>query len=485
MNDSSSPSPPLESEKLDFKTKLAYGAGDLGPAITANILAFFLLFFFTNVAGLNAALAGSILLIGKIWDAVNDPMVGMLSDRTQSRWGRRHSWMIWGAIPFGFFYFLQWLVPSFGDTPATNQWGLFTYYVIISILFNTAYTAVNLPYTALTPELTQDYDERTSLNSFRFFFSIGGSIVSLILAQIIFAIVQTNDGVEGNNPNVLQYTILGAICAVISIASLYYSVWGTRRRVAIAEQQRQTNTESIPFLEQIRIALSNRPFLYVIGIYFCSWLAVQVTASIIPYYVVNWMGLSEAEFIQVMLAVQGTALVMLFVWNRVSQRVGKKVTYFMGMGVWIIAQAGLFFLQPGQVGLMYVLALLAGFGVSTAYLIPWSMVPDVIELDELQTGQRREGVFYAYMVLLQKLGLAVGLFLLGQGLERAGFVERTAAQPNPIQPESALMAIRWAIAPLPTFCLIIGIVLAYFYPITREVHAEILLKLQERKRAES
>lgn len=473
-----------ESQKLSFPTKLAYGAGDLGPAITANILAFFLLFFFTNVAGLNAGLAGSVLLIGKIWDAVNDPIVGMLSDRTNHRWGRRLPWMLWGAIPFGIFFFLEWVVPQFSSNPTANQWGLFWYYVIISLLFNTAYTAVNLPYTALTAELTQDYNERTSLNSFRFTFSIGGSILSLILAQIIFAVVKSPDG--SGAASTLQYAILGAVCAVISVLPLYWCAFGTRDRVLAAERQRIATSDSeasLPFAEQLKIAFSNRPFLYVIGIYFCSWLAVQVTAAIIPYYVVNWMQLSEAQFIQVTLAVQGTALIMLFVWSAISDRVGKKAVYFMGMGFWVIAQAGLFFLQPGQVALMYGLAVLAGFGVSTAYLIPWSMVPDVIELDELQTGQRREGVFYAFMVLLQKMGLAIGLFLLGVGLEWAGFQERLPGQPLPQQPESALSAIRVAIGPLPTLALLLGLVLAYFYPITREVHAEILLKLQERKRA--
>ena len=106
----SSPHPPSETpaaEPLNFPTKLAYGAGDLGPAITANLLAFFLLYFLTSVAGLNAALAGSVLMIGKVWDAINDPLVGVLSDRTQSRWGRRYPWMVLGAIPFGVFFFLQ------------------------------------------------------------------------------------------------------------------------------------------------------------------------------------------------------------------------------------------------------------------------------------------------------------------------------------------------------------------------------------------
>jgi GPH family glycoside/pentoside/hexuronide:cation symporter len=127
---------------------------------------------------------------------------------------------------------------------------------------------------------------------------------------------------------------------------------------------------------------------------------------------------------------------------------------------------------------------MAGFGVSTAYLIPWSMMPDVIELDELKTGQRREGIFYGFMVLLQKFGLALGLFLVGIALEWSGFKETIPGQAVPIQPASALLAIRLSIGPLPTLCLIIGLVLAYFYPITREVHAQIMLQLKERQNRE-
>jgi glycoside/pentoside/hexuronide:cation symporter, GPH family len=461
------------SEKLNFSTKLAYGAGDLGPAITANVLAVFLLLFFTNVAGLNAGLAGSILMISKVWDAINDPIVGMLSDRTQSRWGRRHPWMLFGAIPFGIFFFLQWLVPNFSPDPTTNQWALFSYYVAIAIAFNTFYTIVNLPYTALTPELTQDYDERTSLNSFRFAFSISGSILSLVLALGIFAIFK-RDLRE-------QYLVLGAICAVLSVLPLYWCVWGTRQRVQKTERQRlATHSESsLPYFQQLKIVFSNRPFLYVIGIYLCSWLAVQNTVAVIPYFVLSWMGLSNQVFTQVVIAVQVTALVMLFVWSAVSARVGKRAVYFMGMSLWIIAEIGLFFLQPGQVGWMYVLAVFAGFGVSTAYLIPWSMMPDVIELDELNTGQRREGIFYGFMVLLQKVALAIGLFVVGQALEFSGYISTTTGQVQ--QPEMALLAIRLLIGPIPTVILIVGLVLAYFYPISRDVHAEILLKLRERK----
>jgi GPH family glycoside/pentoside/hexuronide:cation symporter len=366
---------------------------------------------------------------------------------------------------------------------------LFWYYVIVGIVFNTFFTAVNLPYTALTPEITQDYNERTSLNTFRFTFSIGGSILSLFIAQLIFAFFKDPARqVGGCNAGGMQYIVLGAVCAIISSVSIYWCVWGIKRRAIASDRHRLHNesldadTEELSFFEQLKIVFSNRPFLFVIGIYFCSWLSLQITASIIPYFVVNWMKMQESDFILVTIAVQGTALLMLPVWSAISKRFGKKAAYFMGSGIWIIAQAGLFFLQEGQVVLLYILAIMAGCGVSTAYLIPWSMIPDVTDLDELETGQRREGIFYAFMVLLQKFGLAGGLFLLGIGLSWAKFQERVPCQPLPTQPDSALFAIRVAIGPLPTIALIIGLGLAYFYPITREVHTEILMRLAERRR---
>ena len=472
----------LTAKKLTLSEKLAYGAGDLGTAITTNLLSFFLLFFFTNVAGLDPSLAGMVLLIGKIWDAINDPIVGVLSDRTQSKMGRRLPWMLYAAIPFGISFLAQWIVPS------TDKMFLFWYYVFIGIAFNTFFTAVNLPYTALTPEITQDYNERTSLNSFRFTFSIGGSILSLFLAQLIFAFFKDPTRQTGScDMGSTQYIALGVVCAVISTLSIYWCIWGIGKRAIASDRQRLYNEsidhhEELSFIEQLKIVFSNRPFLYVIGIYFCSWLALQITASIIPYFVVNWMQLKENDFILVTIAVQGTALIMLPVWSAISKRFGKKAAYFMGAGIWIIAQAGLFFLQQGQVAMLYVLAVMAGAGVSTAYLIPWSMIPDVTDLDELETGQRREGIFYAFMVLLQKFGLAVGLFLLGQGLAWAKFQESVPCKPTPIQPESALFAIRLAIGPLPTIALVFGLGLAYFYPITREVHTEILMRLAERRR---
>jgi GPH family glycoside/pentoside/hexuronide:cation symporter len=463
--------------KLKLGTKVAYGAGDAGSAITANLLIFYLSPFLTDVAGLAPAMAAQTQLIGKIWDAINDPMMGVVSDRTTfGKWGRRYPWMLFGGIPLGLFFFLQWLVPNFSSDANTQQWSLFWYYTLISILFNTAFTMVNLPYTALTPELTQDYDERTSLNSFRFAFSIGGSILSVVIFGVI-AQIWPNDKAQ-------QYLWMGIVCGLLVILPTYWCVFGTRKRERLmaARHPSADIPVTIPLLEQFRIAFSNHPFLFVVGIYLCSWLSVQLTATIIPYFITSWMRLGDAmATVQVILCVQGTAILMLFVWSKLSDRFGKRAVYFMGMSVWVIAQFGLFFLQPGQTTLMYFLAILAGFGVSVAYLIPWSMLPDVIELDELTTGQRREGIFYSFIVFLQKICLGVAVALVLAGLGWAGYIKPEGGA-LPVQPDAVLWIIRIAIGPLPTLALVIGLVLAYFYPITREVHAGILLRLAERKR---
>ncbi len=459
--------------KLNLPTKVAYGVGELGGEIPGNILVFFLLFFLTNVAGLNPTLAGSVLLIGKVWDAINDPMIGYLSDRTRSPLGRRYPWMLIGAIPLGIGFGLQWFVP-----PTSNQSLLFAYYGGIGILFYAAFTSVVLTHNALAAELTQGYDERIDLISFKASFSIGASIFSLGLAQIIFAYV--------DNPS-QEYRILGTICAVVATLAVFLCVWGTYKRYKQIEAQRESVTQVsvLPITQQFRIAFSNFPFICVIGIYLCSWLSLQTTAAILPFFVTHWMGLPDHHFTQTALTVQGTALSMTFVWSAIAKRVGKRIIYCIGIPVTVCALMGLFFLQPNQVGLMYGLAVFVGLGLSTAYIVPWSMLPDVVDFDEFNTGQRREGIFYALVVQIHKIAVAIALFLVGKALDMSGFISSTSEQLSTTQPESALWTIRLLIGPIPAIVLMGGLAWAYFYPISRSFHGEILLKLIERRNTET
>jgi GPH family glycoside/pentoside/hexuronide:cation symporter len=463
---------PASATPLDLRTRLGYGVGELSKEIPGSILVFFLLFFFTDVVGLSPGLAGSVLMVGKVWDAINDPLVGWLSDRTQSRWGRRFPWMIYGAIPLGLSFWLLWLMP-----PLATQGQLFGYYCLVLILFFTAMTAIAIPHSTLAAELTQTYDERTQLASFKSAFSIGSSIFALVIAQLVFAIV----------PGINQrYAILGAICGVLIIVSVFACVWATSPRYWQLQGHR-LNVESVsplPILQQFRIAFSLRPFLYVMGVYLCSWVGLQATAAILQYFVINWMGLSVQHFTQMVLVVQGTALAMMLFWSPVGQRFGKRAIYCWGIPLTVAAQMGLFLLQPGQVVGMYALGVLAGFGLSTAYLVPWSMLPDVIDLDELQTGQRRDGIFCSLMIQLQKFGTAISIFLVGKILEGAGYVTHSGGEGlSAAQPDSALMAIRWLLGPVPAAVLLAGVGFAALYPITRQAHDEIVLKLIERRKS--
>ena len=449
------------SEKVPLISKLAFGAGDIGPAIATAIMSFFLLYFFTDVARLAPAVAGVILLISKVWDAVNDPIVGTLSDKIHTRWGRRRPWFLFGAIPFGITFFLLFLVPNFDAA------GKFWYYLIVSLMLDTAFTVVNVPYTALTPELSRDYDERTSLNSFRFAFSIGAGLIAAVLHPMI-----VNAVVAGGGTVQTGYMVSAAIWAVCATVPFFFAFWGTYERHTAEE------AETMPFFEGLKVTFGNRAFRYVTGIYLLSWMVAQMVSTIVIYYLTYWLGKPNLVA-PVILAVQGSALIWLFLWTRISRRVGKKGVYYRGMVFWIVVSLGLFFVQPAWPSwVIIVLGLLAGVGVATAYLVPWAMLPDVIELDELETGKRREGVYYGFFVLLQKLGLALGLFLVSQALSVAGYITPPPGATTAIvQPDSALLAIRLMIGPIPALILAAGIFLVYKFPITKAGHEETLRQL--------
>lgn len=457
----------LLDDRLSPKTRLAYGVGEVAGALPTSVSAFFFLFFLTHVAGLSPTLGGAAVLFGKGWDAFSDPLIGWLSDRTRSPWGRRYPWMLAGAIPLAIGTTLQWWVP-----PTTNQWWLWAYYSGISVLAFAALTAVMLPFSALAAELTHNYNERINLISFKSAFSIGGSIFALVMAQVIFARI--------HHPS-LKYLVMGSANGVLVIGAVVLCVLGTWPRYCQVQRQRPLKTELMPktsLWQQMREALQNPAFRWVMGLYLCAWTAVQGAAVVLPYFVVDWMGLPESSFVQMALVVQGTAVVTMAAWNWLGRKTDKRTVYFWGMPLLLIAQTGLFLLQPGQTQWLYGLAAIAGVGTATVYLVPWSMLPDVVDLDQVLTGQRREGIFYGFAVFVQKIGIALAVFLNGRVLEWAGYI--TSGSGTTVgQPESALFTIRLMMGPLPALLILAGGLCALFYPISRQVHRQILRQRQE------
>ena len=218
------------------------------------------------------------------------------------------------------------------------------------------------------------------------------------------------------------------------------------------------------------------------AIYLLSWLCIQFVQANMLLYVRYWVG-GEDRFIQLAFALQVSAFVFLLIWSKVSQKWGKQKVYYVGMSFWIAVEIAIFFVQPGQFNLVLALAVLAGVGVSVGYLIPWSMLPDVVELDELETGQRREGIYYGFFVFLQKLGISLGLALSNFALEAAGYINAEDLANLPQQPTAVLTALRIFVSIVPAVILLLSFPVVRSYPITREKHAEILAAIAAKKQS--
>jgi GPH family glycoside/pentoside/hexuronide:cation symporter len=305
---------------------------------------------------------------------------------------------------------------------------------------------------------------------------MGFSILGGVLAAFFHGIIVSQ---FPQDPK-LGYMISAAIWAVFIAGPCFITFFGTKEPdFAVNAKPAE---KSLGFFDGLKVALSNKPFILVTTIYMLSWLAIQFAQNNLQLYTKDWIKMDMGLFSFLLLAIQFSSFIWVLIWAKVSEKIGKNNVYYLGTGFFVAALMGLFFLQPGQVVLTFILAAVAGIGISVGYLVPWSMVPDVVELDELETGQRREGVFYGFFVFLQKMGLALGLFISGWALELSGYVNATPGMPDPAQPASALFAIRLLIGPASAVVLMLSLLAVRAYPITREKHAEIRAELDKRKR---
>ncbi|MFZ5918957.1 MAG: MFS transporter [Chloroflexota bacterium] len=449
----------MKADKLSFRTKTLFSAGDLSTSIPLAIVMFFQLYFLTDVAGLPPALAAWAVGIGRIWDAVNDPLFGLISDRIQSRWGRRRVLLLFGALPLGVSFAMMWFVPPWAPPALT------AYYAVAFILFDTIFTAVHVGYNALTPEMTPDYDERSSLNGYRMVFSIAGTLGAIILATVLgWTIADARS----------LYVVVGVSLGLASILPPLVVFSVTR------DLPTGTLSEPLPAVKSLKATLSNRPFALVMGLYLLSWTAASILAAALVYFANYYLGVPDQANYFVLIA-QGAAILFipLVVW--LARQLDKRRAFILGSASWILVLLGIFFVQPSQVTLAYVLAGLSGFGIATAYVVPWSMVPDIIEYDELKTGQRREGSYYAFASFFQKLATGAAIWAMGQALAFTGYITPKSGAPLPAQPAQAVQAIRFFMGPVPVVLLVLAILFSWRYPISRERHRALRDELAARE----
>ena len=459
---------PLPDEKLSFWTKTTFAFGGLGNAVgPGTIIPFWYTFFLTDIARMDLGFVSMFWMIVTTWDALNNPLIGYLSDRTRSRWGRRRPYILWGAVPFGLFFVLLWWIP-----PVENQILLFLYYLMVYLVFETAGTSIYCPYAALTPELTHDHDERTSLMLYQMGVTIlAGVLVPVLFSFLILPLFPDRD------PR--AYQLLALICGVFFVFTPLAAFFAARERPNTFQEN------SLSPVETFRLVAKNVPFRYTLAMYVLGWMPVSVVMALFAYYFNYWVGMSLDEISLVQGGIMLMAWLFLPAVYWLSRRLEKKTAYVIGAGSWALPMLATLLVPQNAKMLVYLICGLSGFGISAIHLLPSAMMPDVIEVDELASGQRQEGIYAGLTVFASKLGQMLILTIMPILLRWSGYVQPEPGTASAVQPPGALQAIRVMIAVLPAALLGLSMLAAWFYPITREKHAQLRCEIEGAQTSDS
>jgi glycoside/pentoside/hexuronide:cation symporter, GPH family len=442
-------------ERLSFREKLAYGLGDTASNFYFQFFNLFLVFYYTDIFGLAPLAVGTMMLVLRIFDAVIDPAVGLLADRTSTRWGKFRPFLLWGAIPYGIVGYVMFLNPSL------TQHGKLVYAYVTYGLMWVAYAAINIPYSALMGVMTPSSDQRTTLSTYRFVCAFAGGF---LIARLVIPLKNLLG--RGNDAEGIRYTML--IFSVLSIALFIYTFANTRERVAPLADQRGS------FREDMLNMFRNRPWvaLFFSGLFTLVNAAVR-NGSIIYYfkYVVH----DEAKFTLYttsgfLALTAGAASAKLFL------KMGDRRTLMIALSVLnAVIIASFFLVDPRSYTLLVVLNIVANFVVGPTIPIIWSMYADTADYGEWKFGRRTTGLVFSALVFSQKVGLAMGTGALGWLLAYYGFVA------NVDQSAFSSLGIRLLFSVIPAALALLGTFAIFFYPITDLRMREIEADLAQRK----
>jgi GPH family glycoside/pentoside/hexuronide:cation symporter len=439
---------------LSLGTRLGFGVGDFGANLIFQSTYIFLIFYFTDVFGIAAPIAGTIFLISKAWDAVSDPVVGYLSDRTNTRWGKKRPYLLFGAIPLGVFFFLL-----FASPPMSQDFKPY-YGLIMFLLVCSFYAIVNVPYGALAASMTMDSHERSKLSGFRTFFALMGALTVAGSLKPLVALFPSDT---------IGFRMVAAIFGIVAVAVTLTTFFSVRETV------QESDVRHYSLKDIGRTFFGNMPFLLLsVGMIF-NVTATGVMAAMVNYFFKYTMG-KESFATIAFLCIFVPAALALPLWVFVSKKTSKKMAFNLGMGLMVLALGAIYFIRDFNPVLLIVAFCLGGMGISTCFLSPWAMIPDTVEYGQLKTGMRREGILYGIFFFGQKLASALAGFISGQGLGIIGF------EANKVQSPATLEGIRVLMIFVPIAFLILAIITIGFYPISERMHKEIVGKLQETRK---
>ncbi len=447
--------------RLSFGEKAIYALGDHSVNLVLSATSMLYFKFLIDHGGLGPFLAGLVVWIARIVDAFTDPAMGRLSDTTRWRGGRRRPYFLIGALPFGVFFALMWL-----SVPFESEGARFTYYALTYICLSLAMTCLSVPYLALLPEMATDYNERTSLNAFRSMAAVIGTLAAVGMKPIA-------DSFGGESAAWLYTACIAAVWLIVP--------WFAVHAVSF-ERPGNHNADPPSFLEGMRALAAHHNYRVLATLYVLTRIAVDLIGAMLLLYFAYPIG-RESDFAPTMGCFFAIVVLALPVWLAVAKKRDKRTLFIAGTAWWSAIQLVLFFGDSSWPRwILFAVPSLAAVGYAVAEMMPWSMLGDVIDEDELATGERREGMYVGFFTFLRKIGGATAVLAMGLALELAGFVgDLDRAE----QTDAALLAIRTLTSLVPMAVLLLAIAAAFRYPLTRAVHARTLQALVSRRQSRS
>ena len=425
------------SSRLPWQTKVGWAVGELGVAVYVGSTMSFFLFYMTEAHGISPAWAGLALLVPRIWDGITDPIMGAISDRTSSRFGRRRVYLLAGSLLYGAGFWLFLAVPSVDDEVTA-----LIYLVGAYMIASTTVTIFDVPYSSMVAEMTTDYRERVSLAGYKMVAARIGILIAGGAGPMIFS--SGENLIEG-------FFVMGAVFGGFMTLTGLFAFWGTQAAPRI---ERTVSGSSLK--DELAAITRNRPFRALFNAFLLQNVAIGASATMLVYFLTYAMRI-DASFIGPLLLTSGiVATLVTPLWVRIGRKMEKRTAYTVGLAITATMALPGLFLPPELFWLLFFVYALAAVGDAANQLFPTSMAPDTVEADEVNTGQRREGAIFGALAFCRKLGMAFGAFFASLILSTTGFIE--GGVPIDQQPAFAVEGVRWAYSLLP-FTLWIGVLL--------------------------
>jgi GPH family glycoside/pentoside/hexuronide:cation symporter len=446
-------------KRLSVATKIVYGLGDHTVNLVLSSASLLYLAFLTEVAGLRPALAGLVILIARWVDAITDPLMGRLSDLTRWRLGRRRGYFLIGAAPFGVSFALMWASP-----PLASEAARVAYYALVYVFVSCAMTCLSVPYLALLPEMATGYDERTSLNTYRSMAAVLGTLVAASMKAVT--------------------DWLGGDAAAWQQAAQIFAVWIALPWLLVFAVSFERPSFSRPvqagFLQGARQLVRHRTYRTLVAFFILARIAVDMIAAMFLLYFRHWIG-REEDFTTTLFLFLSVVVLAQPLWLFIARRTDKRTAFIAGALWWIGFEIVIYLVEPGWPrASLYAITALAAIGYAVADLMPWSMLGEVIDEDELASGERREGIYVGFFTFLRKLGGSLAVALVAVALDLCGFV---GGLPREEQAPLALDAIRVLTSLVPAGLLLLAVLVARGYPLDRAAHTRILDEIERRAAA--